>query len=51
MRLKNGAEFKEKLTFGFKYDMRDFVNFYPTTQCLKVSVFGVILVQIFRHSD
>ena len=51
MTLKNGPELKKKLTFGFKYDMRDLVNFYPTTQCLKVSVFGVILIQIFRHSD
>ena len=32
MTLKNDAKFKEKLTCGFKYDMRHLVNFYPTTQ-------------------
>ena len=25
-------EVKEKVTCNFKYDMRNFVNFYPTTQ-------------------
>ena len=28
----NDARFKEKLTFIFKYDMRNLVNFHPTTQ-------------------
>ena len=32
MTLKSDAKFKEKLTCRFKYDMRNFVNFYPTTQ-------------------
>ena len=32
MTLKSDAKFKEKLTCGFKYDMKDLVNFYPTTQ-------------------
>ena len=32
MTLKSDAKFKEKLTFGFKYEMRNLVNFYPTTQ-------------------
>ena len=32
MTLKNDAKFKEKLTFGFKYDMRNVVNFQPATQ-------------------
>ena len=32
MALKNDAKFKEKLTFGFKYDMRNLVNFQPGTQ-------------------
>ena len=27
MTLKSTAKFKEKLTFGFKYDMKDLVNF------------------------
>ena len=29
--LKSDAKFKEKRTFGFKYDMRNLVNFHPTT--------------------
>ena len=32
MILKSDAKFKEILTCGFKYDMRKFVNFHPTTQ-------------------
>ena len=32
MTLKSDAKFKEKLTCGFKYDMRNFVDFHPTTQ-------------------
>ena len=32
MILKSDAQFKEKLTCTFKYDMRNFVNFDPTTQ-------------------
>ena len=32
MALKNDSKFKEKLTFGFKYDMRNLVNFQPATQ-------------------
>ena len=32
MTLKSDAKFKEKLTCSFKYDMRNFVNFHPTTQ-------------------
>ena len=32
MALKSDTKFKEKLSFGFKYDMRNLVNFYPTTQ-------------------
>ena len=32
MTLKSNANFKEKLTCGFKYDMRNLVNFHPTTQ-------------------
>ena len=30
--MKSDAKFKEKLTCDFKYDIRNFVNFYPTTQ-------------------
>ena len=32
MTLKSDVKFKEKLTCGFKYDMKDLVNFHPTTQ-------------------
>ena len=32
MTLKCDAKFKEKLTFGFKYDMRNLVNFHPSNQ-------------------
>ena len=30
MTLKSDAKFKEKLTYGFKYDVRNLVNFHPT---------------------
>ena len=32
MTMKGDAKFKEKLNCGFKYDMRNLVNFHPTTQ-------------------
>ena len=32
MTLKSDAKFKEKLTFGFKYDMRNLVNIHQTNQ-------------------
>ena len=32
MTLNSDSRFKEKLTCGFKYDMRNLVNFHPTTQ-------------------
>ena len=32
MTLKSDAKFKENLTCGFKFDMKDLVNFHPTTQ-------------------
>ena len=32
MTLKSDTKFKEKLAWGFKYDMRNVVNFQPTTQ-------------------
>ena len=32
MTLKSDAKFKETVTCGFKYDMRNFVNFDLTTQ-------------------
>ena len=42
MTLKTDATFKEKLTCGFKYDMKNLVNFHPTTQKSK-KVFGWVL--------
>ena len=36
MTLKSDAKFKEKVTCGFKYDMRNLVNFHPTTQKSKI---------------
>ena len=36
MALKTDAKFKQKLTCDFKYDMRNLVNFYPTTQKSKI---------------
>ena len=32
MTLKIDAKFKEKLTCGFKYDMKNLVNFHPIIQ-------------------
>ena len=32
MTLKSDAKLKERLTCGFKYDMTNLVNFYPTSQ-------------------
>ena len=32
MTLKSDEKFKEKLTCGFKYGMKNLVNFHPTTQ-------------------
>ena len=32
MTLKRDAKFKEKLTFGFKYDMSNSVTFHPATE-------------------
>ena len=36
MALKSDAKFKEKGTCGFKYDMKNVVNFHPTTQMSKI---------------
>ena len=32
MTMKGDAKFKEKLTSGLKYDMRNLMNFDPTSQ-------------------
>ena len=35
MTIKSDAKFEEKLTFGFKNDTKNLVNFHPSTQKLK----------------
>ena len=35
MTMKSDANFEEKLTLGFKIDMKTLVNFHPTTQKFK----------------
>ena len=40
MTMKSDAKFKEKLTFGFEYDMRNLVNFYPTILLLFNGIFS-----------
>ena len=32
MTIKSDVKFEEKLTCGFEYDMRNLLNFHPTTQ-------------------
>ena len=32
MTMKSDAKFEEKLTLGFKNDMKNLVNFHPTSQ-------------------
>ena len=64
MTLKSDVKFKEKLTCGFKYDIRNFVNFHPATQkpenftltgsfCPKYVRFGLEIyrVVIFHGSE
>ena len=48
MTLKSDAKFKEKLTCGFKYDKRNLVNFYPTTQKFLSKVYQVWAKKIQR---
>ena len=35
MTIKSDAKFEEKLTFGFKNDTKNLVNFHPSIQKLK----------------
>ena len=37
MTLKGDAKLKEKMTCSFKYDLRDLVNFHPTTLKCEIS--------------
>ena len=45
MTLKSDAKFKEKLTFGFKCDMRNLANFHPTTKKSKNSFWWAFISQ------
>ena len=45
MTLKSDAKVKEKVTCGFKYDMRNLVKFHPTTQKSK----KFTLMGYFQH--
>ena len=45
MTLKCDAKFKEKLTFGFKYDMGNLVNFTQPLKSLKTSFRWALFVQ------
>ena len=35
MTIKSDAKFEEKLTFGFRNDTKNLVNFHPSTQKFK----------------
>ena len=49
MAMKNDAKFEEKLTLGFKIDMKNLVNFHPTTQQSKnVSSMGYFCPKYMR---
>ena len=49
MTLKSGAKFKEKLTCGFKYGMKNLANFNPTTQKPKnVTLMGYFCPKCMR---
>ena len=49
MTLENDAKFKEKLTCGFKYDIKDLMNFHPTTQKFKNFTFdGLFLSKVYE---
>ena len=46
MTLKSDAKFKEKLICGFKYDMRNLVNFHPTTLESEIHFHEVFLSKV-----
>ena len=57
MILKSDAKFKEKLTCGFKHDMKDLVNFHPTTQksaslsfCFSIFDVNLIIVKFIIYA-
>ena len=51
MTLKSDAKFKEKLTCSFKYDMRNLVNFHPTTEKVQKFHFGLFLSKAYKISE
>ena len=48
MSLKSDAKFKEKLTCSFKYEMRNFMNFHPTTQVSKFHLDGLFFSKVYE---
>ena len=49
MKFKSDAKSKGKLTFGFKYDMRNLINFHPTTQkSKKLTLMGYFCSKYMR---
>ena len=46
--LKSDLKFKEKLTCSFKHDMRNLVNFHPTTQNFENLILAGFFVQIIK---
>ena len=52
MTLKSDTKFKEKLACSFKYDMRTFVNFHPSTQKFKIfSAMGYFCPKYMRFEQ
>ena len=48
MTLKSDVKFKEKLTCNFKHDVRNSVNFHPTTQNFENLILACFFVQIIK---
>ena len=46
--LKSEVKFEEKLTYGFKYDMRNLMNFHPTTQKSKFLFHGLFSFKMYK---
>ena len=51
MTVKSDSEFKVKLTCGFRHDMRNLVNFHPTTQPLNHWKFHCHGLFLFKVSE
>ena len=48
MTLKSDAKFKEKLACGFEYDMKNLVNFHPTTGSFVQSVYTICILLLSK---